>query len=256
MVVCAAGWLTAPDRFPLTIPANTAVPHWAYLDVVVRVPCSALIFPGSDSSTDHGHLGRDRRAQRLQLRCALPRAAATDADAETLVGAPESTGGTPPASTIGTSSLPPVTGTGISTSAALAPSSAATPAPAAAASKSNAGAIAGGVVGGVVGVGLIGLAGFLLYRRRRRRAPSAQFVGGKNGDKVDLVGAASPAPGSGMIPPLSGGHVHRLMGNIQCFGRKTAGKERKGAGKNLTFDPFGTGFALAAPLPARRPVEV
>ena len=50
-------------------------------------------------------------------------------------------------------------------------------------SSSNAGAIAGGVIGGVIGVAVItGLVAWFTNRRRRRHAPSADYISGQGSD--------------------------------------------------------------------------
>ncbi|KAF8576242.1 hypothetical protein K439DRAFT_1664696 [Ramaria rubella] len=68
-------------------------------------------------------------------------------------------------------------------------------------SSSHAGAIAGGVVGGVVGLAAIALGAFLLFRRHRRVHKLEGPRPNLNGEKVDLVGTATPAPST--IPPYS-----------------------------------------------------
>jgi len=73
-------------------------------------------------------------------------------------------------------------------------------------SSSNVGAIAGGVVGGVVGLGLIGLAGFLLLRKRSAQPPP-NILPSQNSDGV-LISPTSPgfsgANGGGMTLNGSG----------------------------------------------------
>ncbi|KAG1746114.1 hypothetical protein EDB19DRAFT_377934 [Suillus lakei] len=128
--------------YPTTIPTGTAVPNWAYLDVVT---------------------GNVFNATAAQLNGDLPESNAT---------VPLSTTSTP-TSTTSLSTSVHTSSTSLSTSVSASTTS--TGSSTSTSKSSNVGATAGGVVGGIVGVGAIaGLAAWFFIRRRRsRRAPLA-----------------------------------------------------------------------------------
>ncbi|KAG1878260.1 hypothetical protein F4604DRAFT_1756106 [Suillus subluteus] len=126
--------------YPTTIPTGTAVPNWAYLDVV-----TGNIFNATAAQLD-GDLPESNATSPLSI--STTASLSTSAHTSTT---PLSAGS--PASATSTGSSTPTS------------------------KSSDVGATAGGVVGGIVGVGAIaGLAAWFFIRRRRfRRASSAAF---------------------------------------------------------------------------------
>ncbi|KAF8503278.1 hypothetical protein F5888DRAFT_1903811 [Russula emetica] len=141
--------VATPGTFPDAIPAVTRVPYWAYLNPTgVRSSCYPLFLLDRFSLHPQSGYWNESLAQ--------------------IVGdSPEVTGSASnvPSSTRGQSTIAPGTSSRVSSSSSK--------------SNSNAGAI----VGGVVGVALIaGLVAWLTIRRRRRRAPSAEYISGQGSD--------------------------------------------------------------------------
>ncbi|KAF5023332.1 hypothetical protein F66182_4640 [Fusarium sp. NRRL 66182] len=64
----------------------------------------------------------------------------------------------------------------------------------------NVGAIAGGAVGGVAALALVGLAGFLLFRRRRRTTPAATPIDGDGSQGPPAMAQAAHSPGNSYVP--------------------------------------------------------
>ncbi|KAG1865832.1 hypothetical protein DFJ58DRAFT_770477 [Suillus subalutaceus] len=129
------------QSYPMNIPTGTAVPNWAYLDVV-----TSNIFNATAAQLD-GDLPESKATSSLSI-----------------------------ISTVIVSPLASVTST-ILISASLPASTTSTGSSTPTSKSSDVGATAGGVVGGIVGVGAIaGLAAWFFIRRRRsRRAPLPTF---------------------------------------------------------------------------------
>ncbi|KAF9218335.1 hypothetical protein BS17DRAFT_87075 [Gyrodon lividus] len=127
-----------PSIFPVDIPSGTAVPAWAYQDVVTSDMFNATL---ADTTGDN------------------PESSATRV---------QSTG----------SAVATTTGGAVSASLTSLPSVTSTPSATPTSSKSsNTGAIAGGVVGGIVGLAVIAgvITYFIIKKKRSQLPPSAQF---------------------------------------------------------------------------------
>ena len=104
-----------------------------------------------------------------------------------------------------TAILPTATGSSATVSSATVTSSS-TPVAASSKNSSHTGAIVGGVVGGVAGISLLGLAVFMLLRRRKPnieeyRYPRSAKSG--NREKIDLAAGGIPTPQPTPVPTYS-----------------------------------------------------
>ncbi|KAG7452397.1 uncharacterized protein BT62DRAFT_301308 [Guyanagaster necrorhizus] len=177
--------------FPHEIPSGTAVPHWAYLDLLLNGTVNVA-------------------------------AAETDTGAETTATVTPSPSSVDRTSTV--ASGPETTNAPLSGSSGP--------------WKGDTGAIAGGVVGGVLGVGIvvIGIAFFVLRRRRRQKQPgrpqypepiviapsrTGQKLCDPNDPPTFLVSHSSMASGEyWSLNPRSGDHTYSIMPYEQTVDRR------------------------------------
>ena len=150
----------------------TRVPHWAYIDSTgVRSTCYSPFLLNLFLSRSQSDFWNASLAQSVGGAYLCQRTISfMGGTIGSITDSPEVTGSA--------SNVPSSTSTG--NHSTVTPG---TYSPASSKSNSNAGAIAGGVVGGVVGVALI--AGFVvrfITRRRRRHAPSADYISGQGSD--------------------------------------------------------------------------
>ena len=146
--------------FPSPIPANIKVPHWAYLDVIVRyVPT-----PPSGMFVEYNLIRQTMISTSSRLRMQVRSLSYRSAFADLVLGGPESSA--VPGATTSTTPSPFITpistpiGTSTFTSVA-APSN-----------KVNIGAIVGGTVGGVAFIGILAGLIFIILRRRKTSSSS------------------------------------------------------------------------------------
>ncbi|KAF4335249.1 hypothetical protein FBEOM_10899 [Fusarium beomiforme] len=81
-------------------------------------------------------------------------------------------------------------------------------------SSTNVGAIAGGTVGGVAALALVGLAGFLLFRRRNKTTPAAPNDGTQNQPPM-AQGPQSPGPSFVPSSPSNAAYPSGVPSNFQ-----------------------------------------
>ncbi|KAI0771928.1 hypothetical protein BD413DRAFT_547077 [Trametes elegans] len=159
-------------QYPDDIPGGTAVPAWAYIDVIANDTFNPVVARAvAEQGIDHSL-------------CICPRA-----QTHRNQGAIEST-----ATSNGPTATSLASAPGVSQTAAGAPQSPdgnnTDGSPSSSKSSTDIGAIVGGAVGGVVGVVGIGLAVFFWLRRKRNAAHNAptgpvDLVGGENGQYVE-----------------------------------------------------------------------
>jgi len=152
-VQCPAELISPPGVYPRAIDKDTAVPHWAYLEIT-----------NTGGSFDAGLASL---AGGLYRYFAHSRNHAYNI---MITDSPESSYMSTTTSPASTSSLaPPITSTtsGSPTPPPASTTTSQTPTHALGGGSSHVGAIAGGVVGGMVGLLLVAILGTLLYRRKR-----------------------------------------------------------------------------------------
>ncbi|KAF5600132.1 hypothetical protein FPANT_2710 [Fusarium pseudoanthophilum] len=84
-------------------------------------------------------------------------------------------------------------------------------------SSTNVGAIAGGVVGGVAALALVGLAGFLLFRRRKKTTPAATATPGDGTQNQPPMAQGPQSPGPSFVPssPSNAAYPSGVPSNYQ-----------------------------------------
>ncbi|KAF4419527.1 hypothetical protein FACUT_11433 [Fusarium acutatum] len=84
-------------------------------------------------------------------------------------------------------------------------------------SSTNVGAIVGGVVGGVAALALVGLAGFLLFRRRSKTTPAAAATPGDGTQNQPPMAQGPQSPGPSFVPssPSNAAYPSGVPSNYQ-----------------------------------------